>query len=84
MGQIVQVMEQKELAKECLKLEITESAIIQNKENAQGILSQLQNQKIKISIDDFGTGYSSLSYLILNLTNKKEKSSKPSLTYPIF
>ena len=63
LGQIVQVMEQKELAKECLKLEITESAIIQNKENAQGILSQLQKQKIKISIDDFGTGYSSLSYL---------------------
>lgn len=63
LGQIVQVMEQKQLAKECLKLEITESAIIQNKENAQGILSQLQNQKIKISIDDFGTGYSSLSYL---------------------
>ncbi|MGL5035120.1 MAG: two-component system response regulator [Microcystaceae cyanobacterium] len=60
---ILQIVADQQLARKCLKLEITESAIIDNLDNAQKILTQLQAQEIAISIDDFGTGYSSLSYL---------------------
>jgi diguanylate cyclase (GGDEF)-like protein len=46
-----------------LKLEITESAIMDNSEAATTILQILRESNIQLSIDDFGTGYSSLSYL---------------------
>ncbi len=46
-----------------LKLEITESVIMENLGTSFIILAQLQSRKIHLSIDDFGTGYSSLSYL---------------------
>lgn len=46
-----------------LKLEITESAIMDNAQTAIAIAKQLQIRQIHLSIDDFGTGYSSLSYL---------------------
>ncbi len=46
-----------------LKLEITESALIDNSISAPGILNELKARNIQLSLDDFGTGYSSLSYL---------------------
>jgi EAL domain-containing protein (putative c-di-GMP-specific phosphodiesterase class I) len=46
-----------------LKIEITESAIIESIESATAILHQLKALGIQICLDDFGTGYSSLSYL---------------------
>ncbi len=46
-----------------LKLEITESMIINNAESVNYVLSQLKQRSIKLCMDDFGTGYSSLSYL---------------------
>ena len=47
----------------CLKLEITESVLIEPEGNIQHTLRQIRDRDIKLSIDDFGTGYSSLSYL---------------------
>ncbi len=47
----------------CLKLEITESVIMENTQAAQRLVEQLRARRIHISLDDFGTGYSSLSYL---------------------
>ena len=46
-----------------LKLEITESVIMENLATSFITLAQLRSRQIHLSIDDFGTGYSSLSYL---------------------
>jgi diguanylate cyclase (GGDEF)-like protein/PAS domain S-box-containing protein len=51
------------LQPQALKLEITESAIVENPATAVRILQALHERAITLCIDDFGTGYSSLSYL---------------------
>ena len=63
MDQITRILNRNNLQGNCLKLEITESAIMDNAEMARSIVQQLKARNIKLSIDDFGTGYSSLSYL---------------------
>jgi diguanylate cyclase (GGDEF)-like protein/PAS domain S-box-containing protein len=47
----------------CIKLEITESMVMNKVESTIATLTQLQEIGVETSIDDFGTGYSSLSYL---------------------
>ncbi|WP_156331979.1 EAL domain-containing response regulator [Planktothricoides sp. SR001] len=60
---IDQILAETQLHSQYLKLEITETAIMDNAESANRLLKQLKARKIKLSLDDFGTGYSSLSYL---------------------
>jgi predicted signal transduction protein with EAL and GGDEF domain len=51
------------LAGSSLNLEITEGSLIENIDQAIGIMEQLRGLGVQLSIDDFGTGFSSLSYL---------------------
>ncbi|MGD6817891.1 sensor domain-containing protein [Metabacillus sp. 113a] len=57
------VLKETGLNPEYAEIEITESAMIENKEQTIQKLTELKALGIKISLDDFGTGYSSLSYL---------------------
>ncbi len=62
-GYIDSLLEHARLPPGSLKLEITETVLIDNFERAQAVMSSLRNRGIDLSIDDFGTGFSSLSYL---------------------
>ncbi len=60
---IREILEETHVEARHLKLEITESAVMENAEMAARILNRLKELGVQLSIDDFGTGYSSLSYL---------------------
>jgi diguanylate cyclase (GGDEF)-like protein len=62
-AQLDEIIRDTHLNSRSLKLEIKESAIMDNLKTAQVILNQLRQREIQLSLDDFGTGYSSLSYL---------------------
>jgi diguanylate cyclase (GGDEF)-like protein/PAS domain S-box-containing protein len=61
--QVKEIMQKGSLPPECLKLEVTESMVMDNAEIALEVLSELCALGVRLSTDDFGTGYSSLSYL---------------------
>jgi len=63
LNHIYQSLESANLTGYDLHLEITESVLMENMQEATKLLVQLQEYGIQLSIDDFGTGYSSLAYL---------------------
>jgi len=62
-GQVRQVLRDTRMDPQYLELELTESVLVQEAEQAVPTLSRLNDIGIKLSLDDFGTGYSSLNYL---------------------
>ena len=60
---IQEILDETGIAPACLKLEITESAIMENAQAVTDRLLQLRQLGLRLGLDDFGTGYSSLSYL---------------------
>jgi diguanylate cyclase (GGDEF)-like protein len=61
--QVKKILQEAEIDCQSLKLEITESMMMNNVEEAIELLQQLKDLGLRLSIDDFGTGYSNLSYL---------------------
>ncbi|MCH7342794.1 EAL domain-containing protein [Pelomonas sp. CA6] len=48
---------------QALELEVTESLLLEDAEQAVALMSELAERGVRVAIDDFGTGYSSLAYL---------------------
>jgi predicted signal transduction protein with EAL and GGDEF domain len=60
---VAAILRETDLAPACLKLEITESAVMENVETATRMLREIRELGVQLAMDDFGTGYSSLSNL---------------------
>ncbi|MES2040919.1 MAG: EAL domain-containing protein [Pseudomonadota bacterium] len=60
---IAAALHEHDLLPHCIELELTESILIKDAEDALRKLESLAALGVKLAIDDFGTGYSSLSYL---------------------
>ena len=60
---LINLLESNGVKAEWIEIEVTETHIMKNPENAITALEAISDYGIKISVDDFGTGYSSLSYL---------------------
>ena len=62
-AKVKQILLETNLDPHNLKLEITESSLVEDTQHTISILQELKTLGIEFSLDDFGTGYSSLSYL---------------------
>jgi diguanylate cyclase (GGDEF)-like protein len=62
-ARILRILQEAGIAPDRLEVEITESALVADMENAQIVLGSLRNAGVRISLDNFGTGYSSLYHL---------------------
>ncbi len=63
LDEVLETLAEAELPATLLRLEITESAFLEDSEEAVRLAQRLRDHGIRIAIDDFGTGYSSLGYL---------------------
>ncbi len=61
--EIREALDESGLAPSCLKLEITETTVMQDAPVTLTKLNELKELGVRLAIDDFGTGYSSLGYL---------------------
>lgn len=62
---LIQIIRDSNIPPELIKLEITESLLVDDPTHAPVALGHIRSTGVKLAIDDFGTGYSSLSYLHL-------------------
>ncbi len=62
-AQVLEALERTGADPRKLKLEITESMLVNNLEETIEIMTRLKKRGLQFSLDDFGTGYSSLAYL---------------------
>jgi len=62
---VASALDESGLPAQLLEIEITESAVMEEPEEARLILVKLKEMGVTLAIDDFGTGYSSLAYLKL-------------------
>lgn len=60
---ITEALRKNKLDARCLKLELTESVVVEDSASTSAMLSRLRELGVQVQIDDFGTGYSSLGYL---------------------
>ncbi len=61
---LAEILEHTGLEPGCLELELTESTLMQDRDETVEMLRALKAMGVRLSIDDFGTGYSSLGYLM--------------------
>jgi diguanylate cyclase (GGDEF)-like protein/PAS domain S-box-containing protein len=63
LGLVGEVLAESGIPPSSLKLEITESLLMQDPEKCRALMQAIRDMDVRLSIDDFGTGYSSLAYL---------------------
>jgi EAL domain-containing protein (putative c-di-GMP-specific phosphodiesterase class I) len=63
LNSVRQALEESGLPPRSLELEITETVLVDDAEQALDLMRELKQIGVTLSIDDFGTGYSSLNYL---------------------
>ena len=62
-AEVGEVLRETGLSPRCLRLEVTESLLMDKHPNVAETMTELRAMGVRIDLDDFGTGYSSLSYL---------------------
>lgn len=60
---VLEALSRHEVEAHCLELELTESLVMKNPEEAARTMEEFRDCGLRLALDDFGTGYSSLAYL---------------------